>query len=593
MSSVPPLLTPNLPPAAPAAAVTAEVVVVQGTAQMAARVAALRILEALVVAQQRDGAALLRTDLGTLQVKLPLPVTDGARLTLQVGTPAGTPLPAGAKPAGPTGDSGFPALKLTGIDGRALTQAMLAGRTPATTVAGRPAVDLLPPSGGEPTLLATLVKPAMPEGTGLSAGSAFPVRLLSVTATPESLSGSAALSATPAATPAATPTATSPPGGSPLSPPPGSSSSGAPLGGQSPGGQSPGGQSPGGQSPGGPSPGGPSLGSTAPGGAPMPGNMPAAAAGTTPAAAAAPAPPPQPQGAAPSAPPATAPASTMPTALTGIVAPNTLAGQPLVQTGLGLISLQGGPSLPAGAQVALQVMGPATPASATAAPASLAPAGQWGGVSQALATLGQSDPAAAARLAAALPELGPRLASGMVAFVAAAQRGVLRPVVGERAAQALEKAGRPDMAKHLMQDLEQAQPQTQRDVNGEWRAMTMPLLNGSIVEPVQLYLRRPNPDGEASGAASGDQGQRFVVDVSLTALGRLQIDGLMRRSLKRLDVLVRSAQPLPGQMRQDIARIFAASCSASGVSGEAGFQVTNRFVEPTSEAPAQPTGLLA
>lgn len=562
MSSVPPLLTPNLPPAASAAAVTAEVAVVQAPPQMAARVAALRVLEALVVAQRRDGAALLRTDLGTLQVKLPVSVTDGARLTLQVGTPAG------AKPAASAGDPGFPTLKLAGVDGRPVTQAMLAGRMPSAAIAGRRAVDLLPTGGGEATLLATMVKPAVPGGSGLSAGSAFPVRLLSVAATPDPLPGtSLPIGAAP---PAGTPT----PGGTPASssPPPS-------LAGPSPGGPPP----------------------TQPPSAAMSGAAVASPAAAAPSSAQPPPPSSAPamltqtlaQGAASPAGTPSSAAPALPTALTGIVAPNTLAGQPLVQTGLGLIALQGGPSLPAGAQVALQVTGPVTAAATSTASPTPATPGPWGGLSQALTTLGQSDPAAAARLAAALPELGPRLASGMVAFVAAAQNGVLRPVVGERAAQALEKAGRGDAAKRLLLDLDRAEPQTQRDVNGEWRAMTMPLLNGAVVEPVQLYLRRPNPDGEDGGAACGDQGQRFVVDVSLSALGRLQIDGLMRRSLKRLDVLVRSAQPLPGPMRQDIARIFAESCSASGVSGEAGFQVTSRFVEPMSEAPPQPTGLMA
>jgi len=123
--------------------------------------------------------------------------------------------------------------------------------------------------------------------------------------------------------------------------------------------------------------------------------------------------------------------------------------------------------------------------------------------------------------------------------------------------------------------------------------MTMPLLNGDVVEPIRLFMRRPEPDDGEGGAGGGDRGLRFVVDVSLSALGRLQIDGLMRRSMKRLDVLVRTAQPLPGDMRQTIARIFADCCSASGVSGEAGFQVTPRFVEPAAEPTPHPTGLLA
>ena len=45
--------------------------------------------------------------------------------------------------------------------------------------------------------------------------------------------------------------------------------------------------------------------------------------------------------------------------------------------------------------------------------------------------------------------------------------------------------------------------------------------------------------------------------MELSQLGRMQLDGLVRGGNKRLDLIVRSATPLPGHMRDDIRRIFS------------------------------------
>lgn len=536
MSSVPPLLTPNLPPSAPAAPAAAEVVVVQAPPQAAAQLAALKLLEGLVLAQ-RDGLAQLKTDLGNLQLKLPFPVPEGARLTL---VPGSTP-----------GDGSWPGARLALVDGRPPTPAMLAGRLAPLPSLQRPAVDLAGLGGGNALVQATLLKPAA-TAPGLAAplaiGTTFTARLQPFDA--PALPAHALPTGTGAAAPAATATtsAAAPAGASAAAAMPGLT----------------------------PSPGSAAAATSSPG---VPATSPSPAPATAASGAAAPA--------------ATPTVPTVPPNLTGTVAPNTHAGQPLVQTELGLLALCGSPALPPGTRVTLQISGPAVlPEAAT--PALPTAGGPWSGLSQAIASLGQNDPAAAARLSGALPQLGPHLAENMVAFAAAAQSGTLRQVFGERAALALERAGRGDAARRLIEDLRLGEPQSQRDTGGEWRVMQMPLLNGDVVEPIRLYLRRPDApeDGEdGNGGRSGDQGQRFVVDVTLSSLGRLQIDGLMRRSNKRLDVLVRSAVPLPAEMRADISRIFADCCSASGVSGEAGFQVTRRFLEPVSAA-AQ-TGILA
>jgi hypothetical protein len=60
----------------------------------------------------------------------------------------------------------------------------------------------------------------------------------------------------------------------------------------------------------------------------------------------------------------------------------------------------------------------------------------------------------------------------------------------------------------------------------------------------------------------------------------VQIDGLVRSKAKRLDLVVRTVEPLPSAMREDIRRLFAQATWATGIGGLVGFEArANGFVE--------------
>ena len=82
-----------------------------------------------------------------------------------------------------------------------------------------------------------------------------------------------------------------------------------------------------------------------------------------------------------------------------------------------------------------------------------------------------------------------------------------------------------------------------------------------------------------AGDDEEEEPRRFLIDVEMSRLGRIQLDGLIRAKDMRFDLVMRSVAPLPNEMRQEINRIFATFMEISGVAGTLQFQAPGNFVE--------------
>ncbi len=276
--------------------------------------------------------------------------------------------------------------------------------------------------------------------------------------------------------------------------------------------------------------------------------------------------------------------------LEGLVTGSTASGQPQVQTAAGLLTLQIGAQLPAGTRLALdlptqQLAALTPPGVPGATPLALPAAGSdanslaysWPALQLALEGLERLDAAEARALlsqqgpTAPLPQPGPRLSSAMLFFINALTGGDpgawLGELMGGHAQRRLERAGQGDLLARLRGDLGGLARLT--DAAGEsWRLLPIPLYDGQQLQQMRLFLRQRR-DG-SKGRGKDAEATRFLLEVSLTRLGDLQLDGLVRR--KRFDLILRSRQSLPQPMRQDISAIFTAANEASGSEGSITFQ---------------------
>ncbi|CAA7616500.1 conserved hypothetical protein [Magnetospirillum sp. LM-5] len=315
-------------------------------------------------------------------------------------------------------------------------------------------------------------------------------------------------------------------------------------------------------------------------------------------AAASPGRPGQPAQAPQSAPPtlpgdlAVPAAATAPRLLTATVVAHPPGGQAVVQTPAGTLALPTGSDLPVGTRLQLELAGqpePPPPAAAAgpgqAASTGLRPGG-WPTLAETMTTLNAAgDRQALDMLMRSLPQVGPRLAANIALFAGAMRSGDVRAVLPDGTTRGLEKAGRKDLAERLKAELEQMAPEGGRPVaGGEWTAFTLPLLFGQVVDPVQLYVRRRQGEDE-SDPAKGGGGERFLLDFNLSRLGRMQMDGLVRRDDKLFDLIIRTDQPLPPEMRHDILGIFTNAAELVGTKGSVAFQSGGRWVELPPDAP--------
>jgi hypothetical protein len=187
-----------------------------------------------------------------------------------------------------------------------------------------------------------------------------------------------------------------------------------------------------------------------------------------------------------------------------------------------------------------------------------------------------------------IPQAGPRLAAGLALFAEAVQSGNSKQVAGDGVVKGLDKAGRRDLAGRLKKDFDSLADEAARPLGpaADWRGLTMPFLNGATIDPIRLYVRHPPEDEEGGGGKSGGHEHRFILDITMTRLGRIQLDGLIQRGTNRFDLVMRTGQPLSDGMRQDIAGIFAECGQLTGAKGSISFQTGGRFVElPPTDSP--------
>lgn len=88
--------------------------------------------------------------------------------------------------------------------------------------------------------------------------------------------------------------------------------------------------------------------------------------------------------------------------------------------------------------------------------------------------------------------------------------------------------------------------------------------------PVRLHVRERGDGEDAGSGAPGGAGTRFLVDLDLSRLGRLQLDGLVRD--RRMDLMVRSETPLERSVESGLIQTVDSALQAIGYSGGLAFR---------------------
>ena len=191
----------------------------------------------------------------------------------------------------------------------------------------------------------------------------------------------------------------------------------------------------------------------------------------------------------------------------------------------------------------------------------------WPALDEAIIVLNEAAPEIAAGLRTELaPISGPQLA-GTLLFLLGAIYHSDWPAASVDAALTVAKQAK--LAQRLADDVAALRRLGTDPATGEWRVLTLPLLLGTAVLPIRLYLRRRKPDAPAEDMV------RFAIELELLPFGPLQLDALLRGA--HLILVLRSHRSLPQELRDAASAVSRRALSTWGLGGDLSFAIAAEF----------------
>lgn len=280
--------------------------------------------------------------------------------------------------------------------------------------------------------------------------------------------------------------------------------------------------------------------------------------------------------------------------VTGVVTATTTQGQAVVQTHAGPINLATPSPLPPGTTVSFEINGPLTPAQGSVQNTLIGRSAEiimethkWPELNDAVRTLNEGHPTLGHQVVnSLLPKSDATLAANIILLISAIRGGDIRNWFGDAPVRALQRL-KPDLMARLRDDFTQISRLSDDTNTSDWRSYPVPFLNGSAIEQIRLYIRQKNTPEEEE--ADANQGTRFVIDLDLSFIGQLQLDGLVRSQKKQFDLIIRTDKPLASDFQNHIRDIFRTAMEQMNNNGGLTFQAAPaNFVEIRADGAQKP-----
>lgn len=263
-----------------------------------------------------------------------------------------------------------------------------------------------------------------------------------------------------------------------------------------------------------------------------------------------------------------------PNAIQATLLGNTSQGQPVLSTPQGMLVLKGQTDLPPGTTLTVLLDQPqAEGALAMLPPLDPRQGYDWPAVKEVMAMLAGADPTLAHHVAqTVLPQPNKRLTTNLTFFLAALRGGDAAGWLGGDAVESLERRGGARLLAQLREEFQAVARQAAEPTSDGWRSMAIPFGVPDQVARMQLAVRHATDGDNKGDEEQGEKGktQRFLLDLSFSRLGPMQLDGLVRPG--RFDLMIRTLDLLPAELRQGIGDLFRDSLETVGFAGNISFQ---------------------
>ncbi len=207
----------------------------------------------------------------------------------------------------------------------------------------------------------------------------------------------------------------------------------------------------------------------------------------------------------------------------------------------------------------------------------------WPSLDDGLATLQSAAPQMVEHITNhILPKPNAQFTAMTLFFLSALKGGEVKDWLGSNATKILAKA-KPGILQKLGEEFkllgrsdDDVATPTRTD---DWRGTLIPLLSEDGLQQIRFFSRNLSDDEDND--EQNRKGQRFLIDLNLSKIGRLQLDGIVEKGEKRLDMIIRTSVKLPDEVRANIMTIFASANEIVGMNGGMSFQAApDAFIDP-------------
>ena len=193
---------------------------------------------------------------------------------------------------------------------------------------------------------------------------------------------------------------------------------------------------------------------------------------------------------------------------------------------------------------------------------------QWPLLEDILQSVRQSSAAVAQTITASIPNAAnpAQITPAALFFIAALRAGDLSQILSERTQNILKAQGKSGLLSRLTQ--EGSIIGRTEQTSGEWRSITMPMAWDNEIQKIALHYKHDHPDQDDND--NGEKQTRFIFDLSLSRMGKVQLDGFHKD--KTLNLILRTENNTSQAMQMNMKRLYHEALESASLSGELSFQ---------------------
>lgn len=184
-----------------------------------------------------------------------------------------------------------------------------------------------------------------------------------------------------------------------------------------------------------------------------------------------------------------------------------------------------------------------------------------------------------------LTESAQHLTSGLFSFISNLRKNDFKSWVGKENIKWLSEQGHDAAITKATEDFHTLSKQFSATSPQTWQPLFFPVVVDGQVQQVRLYVKQDENSGKKTQEGT-DKDTRFVVELDLSRLGEIQMDGFVRKSEKNItfNMIIRSLTPLPQDVEKDLSAIFQTTAELTGYKGDILFQAVKEFpVNPMND----------